>query len=126
MKNAFVVVLLLAAMGGSALAQEEIMYIPGDANFDGVVDWQDAAILAGHWGLWDVGWAEGDFNGDGRVDAADASILAAQMGYVAPSKPPVSANPEPATLIIWSVLGALGIAAGWWWKRKKLRSSVPN
>jgi hypothetical protein len=29
----------------------------------------------------------------------------------------VTINPEPATLIIWSVLGMLGIGVGWWRKR---------
>jgi len=27
--------------------------------------------------------------------------------------------PEPSTLIIWSLLGALGMAAGWWRRRKR-------
>ncbi len=27
-------------------------------------------------------------------------------------------NPEPATIIIWSLLGTLGISLGWWRRRK--------
>jgi hypothetical protein len=29
-----------------------------------------------------------------------------------------SSVPDPATLIIWSLLGSLGIGFGWWWRRK--------
>ncbi len=32
--------------------------------------------------------------------------------------PEPSSIPEPSTLIIWSLLGALGIAVGWYRKRK--------
>ena len=31
----------------------------------------------------------------------------------------VSAIPEPSTLIIWSLLGAIGITIGWWSRRRK-------
>jgi hypothetical protein len=51
--------------------------VPGDANYDGAVDQDDAAILAGHWGDADATRAMGDFNLDGLIGAADASILAA-------------------------------------------------
>jgi MYXO-CTERM domain-containing protein len=30
-----------------------------------------------------------------------------------------SVVPEPSTLIIWSLLGALGIAVGWWRRRRR-------
>ncbi|MBN2216785.1 MAG: hypothetical protein JW719_05380, partial [Pirellulales bacterium] len=54
--------------------------LPGDANYDGTVDEEDAAILAGNWGRANATWAMGDFNLNGRIDAADASVLAANWG----------------------------------------------
>lgn len=33
-------------------------------------------------------------------------------------EPPTGIVPEPSTLIIWSLLGGLGIAVGWWRRRK--------
>ncbi|NLE37678.1 MAG: hypothetical protein GX621_06590 [Pirellulaceae bacterium] len=53
---------------------------PGDVNLDNVVDQADAKVLAAHWGMSGVAWAEGDFNDDGVVNAADAAILAAHWG----------------------------------------------
>lgn len=32
--------------------------------------------------------------------------------------PTLEANPEPGSLIVWSLLGALGIAGGWWRRRR--------
>jgi len=77
---------------------------PGDANFDGVVDEQDAAILADHW-LKKTGatWWDADFNHDGAVDDLDASILAAHWQYT----PGGAAVPEPGT---WALLVGLGLA----------------
>jgi phosphoserine aminotransferase len=47
---------------------------PGDADRNGVVDNNDAAILAAHWGTTSgVRWSDGDFNADGQVGPADAS-----------------------------------------------------
>ena len=51
--------------------------IPGDADGNGTVDANDAAILAANWLHGDKTWGEGDFNDDGAVDEADATLLAA-------------------------------------------------
>ena len=67
---------------------------PGDANRDGVVDADDAAILAAYWlTASDATWLKGDFNNDGAVNDIDAAILAAnwQSGVNA-------SVPEPSTL----------------------------
>jgi hypothetical protein len=48
-----------------------------DANRDGAVDAEDAAMMAENWGKDNATWAMGDFNWDGTVNAADAAILAA-------------------------------------------------
>jgi len=66
-----------------------------DANYDGVVDEQDAAVLAAHWlESTDRGWFDGDLDGNGVVDDLDASILAAHWHYAGPGG---AAVPEPGT-----------------------------
>jgi hypothetical protein len=78
--------------------------IPGDANLDGIVDNQDASILAAHWqqvGImeeWRWGW--GDFNDDGIVNDEDASILAAHW-----LESCVHPTPEPHAIVL--LAGAL-------------------
>ena len=49
--------------------------IPGDANLDGVVDDDDAAILSANWNATGADWEMGDFNGDGTVNAEDVALL---------------------------------------------------
>ena len=71
------------------------MMTPGDANFDGYVDDQDASILGSHWQMREgATWADGDFNRDGMVTDADAAIMAAHWREAPPAEN-VSA-PEPA------------------------------
>ena len=52
-------------------------FLPGDANSDGLIDEQDAEILAANWGATGATWAMGDFDGDTVVGLSDSSILAA-------------------------------------------------
>ena len=71
---------------------------PGDADGDGYVDADDAAILAQHWLQTDADWADGDFNRDGVVNDMDACIMASNWQ-------PQSANvPEPG---VWVLLIAI-------------------
>ena len=71
--------------------------LPGDANEDGVVNDDDAVILAANW-LKQGGatWRHGDFNGDGNVDDIDAAMLASnwQVGSSSVSVP------EPSVLML--------------------------
>ncbi|TVQ63111.1 MAG: DNRLRE domain-containing protein [Phycisphaerales bacterium] len=53
--------------------------IPGDVNGDGVVDFDDLAIVLGEFGLTGPG-LKGDLNGDGVVDFADLSIVLGAFG----------------------------------------------
>jgi len=50
--------------------------IPGDSNFDGVVDGADYSRWADHFRQANTGWSTGDFSGDGVTDAADYTIWA--------------------------------------------------
>ncbi|MBN1911737.1 MAG: metallophosphoesterase [Pirellulales bacterium] len=71
--------------------------LPGDTNWDGVVNNQDAQTLARNW-LQSVtgGHSAGDFNHDGWVDDLDASILAANWNAGAHE----NAVPEPTPAIL--------------------------
>lgn len=58
--------------------------IPGDANFDGKVDFSDLLILARNYGQsGDVGFVDGDFDTDGSVGFDDLVILARNYGGTA-------------------------------------------
>ncbi len=71
---------------------------PGDANGDGVVNEDDAAILAENWQTASgATWAEGDFNRDGAVDAVDVTIMAANWQ---PDVGNTASAPEPATVML--------------------------
>jgi hypothetical protein len=88
-----------------------ITMAPGDTNNDGLVDAQDAAMLADHWGASVTGGApEGDFNGDEKVDIRDAAILAANWN----PGPGEGSVPEPTGLAL--VLTAL---ATWTGRRRR-------
>jgi len=85
--------------------------IPGDADGDGYVDEDDAAILAQNWGTTTgATWGMGDFTGEGAVNAADAAVMAANWN------PPVAESasvPEPSILVM---IGSL-LAFALWRKR---------
>ncbi|MBN2023226.1 MAG: right-handed parallel beta-helix repeat-containing protein [Pirellulales bacterium] len=76
--------------------------MPGDANLNGNVDGEDAAVLAAHW-LWtsNVGWTEADFNLDGTVDDLDLAILAANWTPDIPEPP--GSDPDPLQVTSVSV-----------------------
>jgi glucose/arabinose dehydrogenase len=83
--------------------------IAGDANFDGVVNRADAAMLAANFGL-ETGamWIQGDFNADGAVSLADMAILQQKFSpLAAASGSPV---PEPSTVLL--AVAGLAIVAG--------------
>jgi hypothetical protein len=84
---------------------------PGDANGDGIVNDQDASILAAHWQQTGMNWANGDFNDDGVVNDRDASILAAhwQEGTEGTTSVP---EPGPIVLLLGGLLSLL------LWRRK--------
>ena len=83
--------------------------IPGDATHNGIVDSEDAAILAENWGQSVSGAEYGDFNGDGIVDAKDASIMAANWGDHNESV--ATTIPEPSSLML-IFAGLLAVCLG--------------
>jgi hypothetical protein len=81
-----------------------VSQLSGDANFDGIVNGQDIALVASNW-LSTGSGLSGDVNADGIVNGQDIALIASDWlhtsGGGAGSR---AAVPEPATL----VLGALG------------------
>ena len=77
-----------------SMAPGAIELIPGDASGDGVVNDQDAAILAANWLSANASWGMGDFNDDGVVNDLDATILAANWQTTAAN----TTVPEPGVL----------------------------
>ncbi|MBN2021933.1 MAG: hypothetical protein JW809_04000 [Pirellulales bacterium] len=83
---------------------------PGDADGDGAVGREDAAILAAHWlTQGGVSWTEGDFNGDGRVDDLDLAILAAN--WTADDGQALEPTGEPAPVADMRFIGPRRLAA---------------
>jgi hypothetical protein len=90
------------------ITQDTQIVVPGDTNGNGIVDEEDAAVLASNWGASGVlvdGAGDGDFNGDDVVNVLDAAILAANWGNHNPSEGSTTA-PEPtgAALMLLGVL----------------------
>jgi hypothetical protein len=80
----------------------------GDNNLDGVVDSNDFnGLVAGYGVNTDALWVQGDYNYDGKVNSIDFNDLAGNFGAVAPAPALGSVVPEPASLSVLAVAGAL-------------------
>jgi hypothetical protein len=94
-------------------------YLPGDVNFDHIVNAQDIALVASNWLNIGLG-VPGDANGDRIVNAQDIAEIASHwlntVGGGAGGSG--AAVPEPSTLIL-SALGGLALLAS------RRRCSVP-
>ena len=53
---------------------------PGDADFDGDVDFSDFLQFSIHFGDRDVSWSQGDFDGNGVVSFPDFLVLTREFG----------------------------------------------
>ena len=84
-----------------------IMPLPGDANYDGVVDAADAAYLSANWLSTDASWSDCDFNSDGIVDDIDATILAANWQSAASQPPAAVPEPHYAALLLGLLIAGL-------------------
>jgi fibronectin-binding autotransporter adhesin len=81
----------------------------GDVNLDGIVDDSDISILSNNYGFTDISWADGDVYGyDGIVSDDDVGLQANNYGMTAGQLTGgISAVPEPATLALVALGGAL-------------------
>jgi hypothetical protein len=90
------------------VSTDSTIRIAGDANGDGTVGADDSGILAAHWGMSGMTWADGDFNGDGWVNAADASILAANWGTtITPPSEGTPSEPQVPSALATPLVGPL-------------------
>ena len=80
------------------------VWIPGDANHDGIVNVGDLGILGPNYGQSGKDWGQGDFNGDGLVNVGDLAILGVHYGYSLGA----GAVPEP-TAVVLLALAAAGV-----------------
>ena len=77
--------------GGATSLSVAVLWVPhrlpGDANFDGKVDFSDLLTIAHNYGKssTELGWVDGDFNADGSVGFDDLVILARHYGSTAPA-----------------------------------------
>ena len=78
----------------------ERFFLPGDANFDGLVDGSDFGIWNSHKFTATPGWCSGDFNADGFVDGSDFGIW---NSHKFTSSDGTVTLPEPA-LAAWVIL----------------------
>ncbi len=91
----------VADAAGNGLATPATLtfdFLPGDADLSRDVGLNDLLLLANHYGLTGVTWAEGDFDGDGSVGLNDLLILANHYGMSIPTAGSAldSAPPAPA------------------------------
>jgi hypothetical protein len=97
--------------------------VPGDVNFDGVVNGLDINAIASNWAH-HGSLVSGDANGDGIVNGLDVNMLASNWLHSSAALPEVSANsaatlapaPEPSTGLIFGVG-----TCGWWLLRRRAR-----
>jgi hypothetical protein len=71
----------------------EVDPIPGDANADGVVNFDDLLLVAKNYNSTVATWSQGDFTGDGTVNFDDLLLLAKNYNTTAPVSAP---TPSPA------------------------------
>lgn len=79
----FVVIVLLSCKPVDALLPLPCTYdnrVEGDANLDGVVDFEDFLILSNNFGE-EGTWEEGDFDCSGVVSFGDLYILMRTFGF---------------------------------------------
>jgi hypothetical protein len=66
----------------------DFFVLPGDANRDRTVNFNDLLILARNYNTTSAIWSQGDFNGDGVVNFGDLLILAKAYNQALPATPP--------------------------------------
>lgn len=97
------------------------MAIPGDANFDGIVNSQDLAIVVSNWMKTGTGAnaPSGDVNHDGLVNSQDLALISSVMAAEANiANSLVTRVPEPSSCLL-AFIAATGL--GLWAHRRHSR-----
>lgn len=82
---------------------------PGDANFDGIVNSQDLALISSNWlaaNAFHLG--NGDVNGDGIVNSQDLALVSSNWLGTTPPLPgsgSATAVPEPSSIMLAGMVG---------------------
>jgi hypothetical protein len=86
------------------------MAIPGDANFDGVVNGLDVSLVNSEWGEKGTGANDpaGDVNHDGVVNGLDVALVMSNWTGMQSSGASAATTPEPSTLAL-ATLGAIAL-----------------
>jgi len=88
----------------------ELAALPGDANLDGTVNFDDLLIVAQHYGKsGGQAFTDGDFNADGGVGFDDLLVLAQNYGQTGGAGAIAVPVPEPSGLAVLGVLGLLAV-----------------
>jgi hypothetical protein len=97
--------------------------LPGDADFDGEVQFPDFVILANNFAGSGI-WSQGDFDVDGEVQFPDFVILANNFGLSAGA---AAAVPEPSTMaLVLAGAAALMLSRGGRCQRPKDLLHISN
>jgi Domain of unknown function (DUF4214) len=97
---------VIAQIVGSA-EYSMLPLLPGDANFDQNVGFDDVLTLIQNYGHGGAHWFNGDFNGDGQVGFDDVLTLIQNYGRSAAAVANSSPVPEPAGAMIVLVAAPL-------------------
>ena len=81
--------------------------LPGDVNFDGVVNGLDISLISSHW-LQSGNNLPGDANFDGVVNGLDISLISSHWLQSAASGAGAASVPEPSTMVLVG-LGFVGL-----------------
>jgi hypothetical protein len=96
---------------GFSLNMTLVPQLSGDANFDGIVNGQDIAVVASNWLTMGTGLS-GDVNNDGIVNGQDIALIASDWLHTSGGGGGSgTAVPEPGTFILASFAG-LALLAG--------------
>lgn len=98
----------------------DAVILPGDVNYDSIVNGQDIALVASNWLATGAGDLAGDANGDGIVNGQDISLIASNWqntaDMIAAGAGAAAAQvPEPAGLCLLTS----GVVVGLFLRRRK-------
>jgi hypothetical protein len=88
---------------GIAVSSYATPALPGDVNFDGIVNALDISLVASHW-LQSGNGVQGDANYNGVVNGLDIADIASHWLTSVPGKVSSAASvPEPSTLVLAAI-----------------------
>ena len=104
--TSFVYIGLPQSDPGFSFDMTVVPQLPGDANFDGIVNGLDVALVASNW----LQTGNGDVNGDGVVNGLDIALISSNWLHTAGGATSV---PEPSTIAL-AAFGVIALLAYGW------------